>query len=52
MNIFPGGGKWSASGGGLRPGSGGPAPGGPNGSNLAPGGTAPLENINKHFVPT
>lgn len=43
LSLNPGGGRWSASGGGaLRPGMG-PA-GGPNGSKRAPGGTAPLKN--------
>lgn len=44
LSLKPGGGKWSASGGGGRRPGIGPTPGGPKGSNRAPGGTAPLLN--------
>lgn len=46
MSSYPGGGRWSASGGKRGLEGLGPISGGPKGSNLAPGGTAPLETTN------
>lgn len=46
LSLNPGGGKWSASGGGGRRPGMGPTPGGPNGSKRAPGGTEPLQMYN------
>lgn len=43
ISSNPGGGRWSEPGGNLGLEGRGKGSGGPNGSNLAPGGTAPLQ---------